>query len=85
MNEETYGIAKMFKTKNRYYGKVELSMAGTENMRVVDSSLVLYRVTKQLEPNLPLTSKLKFHFGMALPHLDRPKWNFCFDGRFGLI
>ena len=48
------------------------------------SSLTVYRVTIQLVANLPLTSKQKFHFGLACPSLARPKWNFCFEvnGRF---
>ena len=39
-----------------------------------------YRVTHQVEPNLPLTSKQKFRFGLA-----RQKQNLCYDvnGRFG--
>ena len=39
----------------------------------------LYRVTKQLEQNVPLTSKQKFLFGLAWPDLDRPKRNFCLE------
>ena len=44
-----------------------------------------YRVAHQVEPNLPLTLKQKFHFGRAWPDLDRPKRNFCVDvnRRFG--
>ena len=44
----------------------------------------MYRVTIQLMANLPLTSKVKFCFGLACPGLARPKWNFCFEvnGRF---
>ena len=43
-----------------------------------------YRVTIPLVQNIPLTSKPKFHFGLACPGLARPKWNFClaFKGRF---
>ena len=45
----------------------------------------LHRVTIQVGPNLPLTSKQKFRFGLAWPGLVRPKRNFCFEvnGRFG--
>ena len=43
-----------------------------------------YKVTIQLVANLPLTSKLKFRFGLACPCLARPKRNFGFEvnGRF---
>ena len=43
-----------------------------------------YRVTIHLVQNLPLTSKQKFHFGLACPDLARPKRNFSFEvnGRF---
>ena len=43
-----------------------------------------YRVTHQVVPNLLLTSKQKFHFGLARPGQARPKWNICFEvnGRF---
>ena len=42
-------------------------------------------MTHRVEPNLPLTSKQKFRFGLAWPDLDRPERNLCFDvnGRFG--
>ena len=36
-------------------------------------------MTKQLVQNLPLTSKQKFHFGLARPGQVRPKRNFCFE------
>ena len=44
-----------------------------------------YRVTHQVEPNLPLTTKHKFRFCLAWPDLDWQKWNFYFyvNGRFG--
>ena len=43
-----------------------------------------YRVTHILVQNLPLTSKEKFHFGLACPGLARPKRKFTFEvnGRF---
>ena len=44
----------------------------------------IYRVTHHVDSNLPLTSKQKFHFGLACLDLARPKQNFCSDdkGRF---
>ena len=44
----------------------------------------LYGVTNRVEPNLPLTSKQYFRFGLAWLGLARPKWNLCFkvNGRF---
>ena len=44
----------------------------------------MYRVTHLLVQNLPLTSKVKFRFGLACPGLARPKRNFTFEvnGRF---
>ena len=44
-----------------------------------------YRVTHQIEPNLPLTSQQKFCFGLSRPGQARPKCYFCFDvnRRFG--
>ena len=46
---------------------------------------LLYRVTRQVVPNLTLTSKQKFCFGLARSGQARPKLNFCFEvnGRFG--
>ena len=38
-----------------------------------------YRVTIQLVGNLPLTSKQKFHFGLARPGQARPKRNLSFE------
>ena len=38
----------------------------------------LYRVTRLLVQNLPLTSKVKFRFGLAWPGQARPKRNFTF-------
>ena len=43
------------------------------------NSHVNYRVTIQLVANLPLTSKQKFHFGLARPGQSRPKRNFSFE------
>ena len=49
------------------------------------SSNHIYRVTIQVGPNLLLTSKQKFRFGLARPGHARPKRNFCFEvnRRFG--
>ena len=43
-----------------------------------------YRVTIPLVQNLPLTSKQKFRFGLAMPGQIRPKRNSSFEdnGRF---
>ena len=51
---------------------------------IFGASNVMYRVTQHVGSNLPLTSKYKFHFGLACPDLARPKRNFCVDvnGRF---
>ena len=38
-----------------------------------------YRVTHHVDSNHPLTSKQKFHFGLACPDQARPKRNFCYD------
>ena len=48
------------------------------------SLIFMYRVTIQLVTNLPLTSKQKFHFGLARPLHARLKQNLCFEvnGRF---
>ena len=45
---------------------------------------LLYRVTHQVDLNLPLTSNQKFRFGLARPGQARPKRNFFFEvnGRF---
>ena len=52
---------------------------------ILDS--ILYRVTHQVEPNLPLKSKQKFCFGLSRSGQARPKQNFCFDvkGRYHAI
>ena len=44
----------------------------------------IYRMTRLLVQNCPLTSKVKFRFGLARPGQGRPKWNFTFEvnGRF---
>ena len=44
----------------------------------------IYRVTIPLVQNFLLTSKEKFHFGLACPGMARPKRNFSFEvnGRF---
>ena len=44
----------------------------------------MYRVTHHIVQNLPLTSKHKFCFGLAMPGHARPKRNICFEinGRF---
>ena len=46
--------------------------------------IFVYRVTRLLVQNLPLTSKVKFRFGLARPGQARPKRNFTFEvnGRF---
>ena len=38
-----------------------------------------YRVTIPLVQNLQLTSRRKFHFGLARPGQARPKQNFCLE------
>ena len=64
-------------------------------LRVIESTLVC--ITRKIEkysrqdrvtqgvPNLPLSSKQKFCFGLAWPGLTRPKQKLCFEvnGRFG--
>ena len=40
---------------------------------------MFYRVTHLLVQNLPLTSKVKFRFGLACPGLARPNRNFTFE------
>ena len=52
---------------------------------ISDCIEVVYRVTTQVGPNLPLTSEQKFRFGLARPGHARPKWNSCFEvnRRFG--
>ena len=43
-----------------------------------------YRVTIPLVQNLLLTSRQKFHFGLARPGQAKPKRDYCFEvnGRF---
>ena len=42
-----------------------------------------YRVTRLLVQNLPLTSKVKFRFGLARPGQARPKRNFTLKSTGG--
>ena len=44
-------------------------------------SMNIYRVTQHVGSNLPLTSTLKFHFGLARSGQARPKRNFCLNQR----
>ena len=52
---------------------------------VLSAHLLLdYRVTHQVEPNLPLTPKQKSRLGLASPRQARPKQNFVLMSTGGL-
>ena len=59
--------------------KSEKISTNLEYMRYIFQTLgFTYRVTIQVRPNLLLSSKLKFRFGLARHGQTRPKRNFGF-------
>ena len=75
---------KLFKWCQKYRNdttNILLSNASLRDLRVT----YIYRVTIQVGPNLPLTTRQKFRFGLTRPGWARLKRNFCLEvnGRFG--
>ena len=64
------------------YSPSKLNITGQRTQTCFEKNI--YRATIHLVQNLPLTSKLKFRFGLARSGQARPKRNFCCEvnGRF---